>query len=379
MRSSLSRIPSKENVPLPFNVLVSLVEVSSHDCGRVLVDDPKPFLIPFLKAIGQPALDISTVHIEGDKRDYQQILLTQKLKSGLIALSEADYKALNVIEGDLYNDTYIAFCEEEIALSNYFYLLLSTAELKARKFLDSGGIEIVCHVLSEYEAKLFKMGDTIPEKFGSVQQLTPYAFKVVLNELDLPCPISLPRGVILGAGLEHTILTPKESCRDYLHRVHQAFSGASEYDLAIAPTLPKITPIYSLDGQTKIAICDGLMKKLFNDIIERKDFSAYEVFVEESCVDCDFAYKEASINDTPFLLIAFTHPVYEDEEFHALINNGMLESGDGFFMLRGYKLEGEELLFTEEHHADFGELSLFDMIQIMLSVDTVPTNSFFLD
>lgn len=62
--------PSEHSYPEPLMVLFNMVDDVHNDDGRILSETPEPLLLPFLKAINHPPIDIKPVRILKENKSY---------------------------------------------------------------------------------------------------------------------------------------------------------------------------------------------------------------------------------------------------------------------------------------------------------------------
>lgn len=209
----MTNIYDNKLIPSPINVLHSLVDAVAKDNGRIVIEHEYRFVLRFLRSIRQPPIDV----LYDNETGHKQIILTQKLKAALTALSHGDYTTLRHMEEIFMTDEYISLCSERIIIPDYYFALLCVSEVIGADYLATGAVTLTLETEFDSEAALFVFGMDNKELNGRIESVNRLTFAVTVNKNTTPESMSVPRGLLLGAEVIGKVISPNGTYRDLLN------------------------------------------------------------------------------------------------------------------------------------------------------------------
>lgn len=411
----LSHNPSSaDSYPDPLTVLYSLASSVHENGGRILWPTSESSLMPFLNAINQLPIETSPVKIKQEDKSYIEVVLTQTLKEGLVAIMKGDKKKIADINTSLKTQQYKALCDEPITLHDFYKaLVISSDVVKCRS--DKKGTSLILKPHTAELGELFKCGLNLNTPGWKLTDYDTTSYELYFSDIDAKYPVEVKRrnlltighlddiDAIYPAGLKrHTLwsinplkiaLSPNIFIEDVLLSHHSLLNTPDglvkketsfleemlNADETIEGSGIAILPVSAdnfyemIDGFLLYDSLGGLIRAL----LEKENILGAIISIPtegEEYYRHVYEYDSDDDSDEYFVLI-FRHPFFSNEEFHVVFKDTSYDPDWKITVLkrlfRDYDIVGD-LLVTEEDCYERTELPLLDVLHFMLSSTKPP-------
>ncbi|AUC88323.1 hypothetical protein CW735_09075 [Alteromonas sp. MB-3u-76] len=365
--------------PNPLNVVSSLSVNIHEDCGRVLCSPSETYLLPFLKAINQLPIDISPVNITSEDKVYTEVVLTQTLKEGLVALQHGNNEKYQATNASLKTLSYKAFCDEKTTIPDFYKAILISSDLITWRS-DENSITLTLKVHTNGEREFFECGLKLNTAGWKLTQLDPLTYELNFNDNDVKYPVEVTQRVLLSLPDLDKILEPDITFEDVLEHQHNLINTSD--GLIEKQTLNDEFNIKLVTADGLSSVIDDL--ELFNpeltgileSLLRKEEFLGYLIeFGKDDIPDFGEIYSYDEGAERNYFVIRFTHPFYPDDECHVVFGETVYYPDMPIIVLKRPAVEiyeNMELLVTEEDYYEKTELSLLDALHFMLSATGLP-------